>query len=147
LRLRDAERRGDFTILELVREPGCWRPYNAPGGGVARIKPDLALVTASGEFEDHWFIEIDLATERPTRVLRTCLGYEEYRRTGTEQRRAGVFPAVVWVVPNRRRKEAVLDRLAEDSRISRGLFHVILLDELEQSIHDGAGAEESGHGS
>jgi hypothetical protein len=145
MRLREAERRGDFTILELVREPDCWRPYSAPGGGVARIKPDLALVTASGEFEDHWFIEIDLATERPARVLRTCLVYEEYRRTGTEQKRAGVFPVVVWVVPNRRRKEAVLDRLAEDTRISHGLFQVVLPDEFERLIKGGAPALETDH--
>jgi hypothetical protein len=145
LRLSEAERRGNLTILEVQREPDCWRPYSAPGGGIAHLKPDLSIITASGDFEDHWFLEIDLATERPARVIQSCLGYQDYRHTGIEQKRVGVFPAVVWIVPTRRRKEAIQTRLAEDSRISRGLFRVVLLDELEPLLRDGANAQGIDH--
>ena len=70
-----------------------------------RLKPDLAVVTATAKFEDHWFFEVDLASEPPSRIIRTCLNYQEYRRSGVEQRRLGLFPAVVWIVPTGRRKQ------------------------------------------
>lgn len=135
--LSEAERHGSFIVSDLQREPDCWRVYNGAGGGIMRLKPDLGLVTISGEFEDYWFLEIDLATEPPSRVIRTCLNYEAYRRSGIEQKKFGVFPAVIWIVPTEGRKSAVQARLDEDSRISPGLFFVILPNELEQLIHAG----------
>jgi len=74
------------------------------------LKPDLYAVTASGDYEDHWFCEIDRATESMPTLLKKCVQYEAYRRTGAEQDRLGVFPLVVWVVPD----DAQADKLGCD---------------------------------
>jgi hypothetical protein len=141
LRLTEVAQRGHVALLDVQHEPACWRAYIGPGGGIARLKPDLAIVTATGEFEDHWFFEVDLATEPPSRVIRACLNYQEYRRSGVEQRRLDLFPAVVWIVPTLRRKEAIESRLRRYDGISPGLFTVITLDQLEALIHGGSGCE------
>ena len=137
LRLTEAARRGDAALLDVQHEPVCWRVYVGSGGGIMRLKPDLAVLTATDEFEDHWFFEVDLATEPPSRVIRSCLNYQEYRRSGVEQRRLDLFPAVVWIVPTARRKETIGAHLQKHENIDQRLFTVITLDELEALIHSG----------
>jgi hypothetical protein len=137
LRLTEAAQRGDVTLVGIQHEPTCWRAYTGPGGGVARLKPDLAVVTATDEFEDHWFFEVDLATEPPSRLIRASLSYQEYRRSGVEQRRLGLFPAVVWIVPTTRRKLTLEAHLKAQGAISPGLFTIITLDELEGLVQAG----------
>lgn len=138
LRLAEAAHADRFNIIDIQHEPACWRAYNGSGGGTLRIKPDLAVVSATEDFEDHWFFEVDLATEPPSRVVRTCLSYQEYQRSGIEQRRLGLFPAVVWIVPTARRKESIETRLGESQAIDVRLFRVITLDELETLMQRGA---------
>jgi len=145
LTLSEAERRGDITVLELQREPDCWRAYSASGGGVARLKPDLAVVTASGDFEDHWFLEIDLDTEPPSRIVRTCFRYVAYQSSGEEQKRLGVFPAVVWAVLSSERKSTLQQRIASESRLRPGLFGVCLLGDLLPLMQTGMAPQENGH--
>lgn len=103
-----------------------------------RLKPDLAVVTATEAFEDHWFFEVDLATEPPSRVVRACQNYQAYRQSGIEQRRLGLFPAVVWIVPTGRRKATLESHMDQHDAISARLFTVITLDELETLIEHGA---------
>lgn len=138
LRLCEAARAGHIALLATQHEPDCWRAYNAPGGGIARLKPDLAVVSATDDFEDHWFFEIDLATEPPSRVVRACLSYQAYHRSGIEQHRLNLFPAVVWIVPSARRKETIERHLKKDKAICTRLFRVITLDELENLLARGA---------
>ncbi len=144
LRLTEAARRSRIVILGIEYEPASWRAYNGPHGALTRLKPDLALVTATDEFEDHWFVEVDMATEPPSRILRTCLTYQAYRRSGEEQRRHGVFPVVVWIVPSLERKRTIETHLARNEAVSPRLFRVITLDELESLIERGAAAGEAG---
>lgn len=144
LTLSEAAQHGRFDILDLQREPDCWRAYSAPHGGVAQLKPDLALVTASGEYEDHWFLEIDRDTEPPARVVRACLRYEEYRRSGAEQRAIEVFPAVVWVVPDPKRAATLKRHMNSEPRLSRTVFTVVTIEELQSVIATGIGAQERG---
>lgn len=143
LRLSEATRGDDFAIAELQREPDCWRAYSGPHGGVAYLKPDLALVTTSGEYEDHWFLEIDRDTEPPSRVIRACLKYETYRQTGTEQKRTGVFPAVVWVVPDAKRARTLRTHIAATAGLSKGLYAVVPLDDLLPLVMAGIGTQEN----
>jgi len=138
IRLTEAAQRRDITLLDVQHEPACWRAYTGAGGGIARLKPDLVVVTATDEFEDHWFLEVDLATEPPSRVVRACLNYQDYRRSGVEQRRLGLFPAVVWIVPTNRRKETIKSHMRKHEGISPGLFTVITLDQLETLINSGS---------
>lgn len=92
LRLREAARRDNVTVLGVQLEPDCWRPYTGAGGEVQRLKPDLAAITATEHFEDRWFIEVDMATEPPSRIIRKCIQYQQYMQTGMEQQAAGLFP-------------------------------------------------------
>ena len=142
LRLSEAADRGEFTIVELHREPQCWRAYSGRDGGVVHLKPDLALVTASGEYEDHWFIEVDRDTEPPSRVIRACLKYEAYRQTAAERKRLGVFPAVVWVTPDSKRAASLEGHIERTPGLSRGLYAVVPLDDLVPLVGAGIGSRE-----
>ena len=133
------------ALVKQELEPGCWRNYTNMGGAAKTLKPDLFAVTSSGEYEDNWFFEVDLATESPVQVIRKCEQYMAYRRSGVEQRRDGVFPSVVWLVPTEKRKASLMRHIADmergqDSR-SNGIaeiFTVIVMDELYSLIELGA---------
>lgn len=124
-----------ITVTELQLEPACWRDYSG-----AKLKPDLFAITSDGEYEDHWFFELDLATETPARVVDKCRQYQNYFRTNAEQRKYGVFPLVVWVVPDQRRKASLRDCIRQCRELQhKNLFTAILPDELEAFIRKGAG--------
>ena len=146
LRLTEAERHGKFAIIELQREPDCWRAHSRRHGDDIRLRPDLSLVTASGEYEDHWFLEIDRDTEPPSRVIRACLKYEVYRQTDAEQKRTGIFPAVVWVVPDSKRASTLRTHIAATEGLSRGHYAVVTLDDLLPLVKAGIGSQEIDHG-
>lgn len=146
LRLSEADRGGNFSIVELLREPDCWRAYSGRHGGVVQLKPDLSLVTTCGEYEDHWFLEIDRSTEPPSRVVRACLKYEAYRQTGAERKRIGVFPAVVWITPDAKRANTLLGHITKTPGLSTDLYAVVQIDDLPSLIKGGIGSQETGHG-
>lgn len=137
LRLEQIARSGQIAITRIDLEPACWRTYLAPGGATLRLKPDLAAITQTGQYDDHWFLEIDLDTEPPSRIVRKCLQYQEYQHTGIEQHQTGIFPAVIWIVPDTARREQLSTRLAQEGNINSRLFTVITLDQLEQLITEG----------
>jgi hypothetical protein len=146
LRLTEAERAGEFTIVELQRDPDCWRAYSGRHGGVVNLRPDLALVTTSGDYEDHWFLEVDRDTEAPSRVIRTCRSYEAYRQTGAERKHIGISPAVVWITPDKKRAATLRSHIVRDGGLSRAHFAVVSLDDLPSLIKAGIGSQETGDG-
>ena len=137
LQLIDHGRDNNLELRHVQLEPECWRSYLNPAGGVLRLKPDLAAVTVSATFEDYWLFEIDLATEPPSRIVRKCLQYQEYRNTGSEQKTLALFPAVVWIVPTTARKDQLLSRLSDESGINTRLFTVITIDQLADLVTAG----------
>jgi hypothetical protein len=143
LTLRQISAQHDVALIRAESEPACWRPYLATGGAVVRLKPDLAVVTQTRDYEDHWFIEVDRATEPPSRIVRKSLQYQEYQRTGIEQRTHGVFPAVVWIVPSAARREQLIRRLFDEAAIDNRLFTVITLDQLDALITEGVKGSRS----
>ena len=138
LQLIGMQRRGEIELLRIETEPTCWRRFLGTGGQREALKPDLFAVTASGDYEDHWFIEVDRATESLPTCLRKCGQYERYRRSGQEQQVASVFPRVIWLVPDEARQE----RLRHGLRTARGLdselFRVALAAELPALVAGGA---------
>jgi hypothetical protein len=128
--LQEATGNGRVALKRIQLEPDCWRTYLGPSGEPRWLKPDLAMVTESSGFEDHWFLEVDRATEPPNRVVRKCFQYHEYRRTDREQSEHGLFPAVAWVVPTERRREQLRGRLAEERALDDRLFTIITRNEL-----------------
>src|SRR5664279_1983966 len=76
VRLHEATAAGRLELSRLEAEPDCWRSFLGQHGQAEWLKPDLFAITASGDFEDHWFIEADLATEHPPVIVRKCRSYQ-----------------------------------------------------------------------
>lgn len=126
LALITAARAHQLELLRVATEPACWRHYLGVGGAREVLKPDLYAVTATGEYEDHWFIELDRATESLPTLLRKCAQYEAYRRTGHEQDSAGVFPLVIWIVPDEQRAAKLRAAIVATRGLDTALFRVTI---------------------
>ena len=126
----------ELSLSVLQPEPECWRVYARHGKQVA-LKPDLFAATICDSYEDRWFIEIDLATESPAKVLEKCGRYHEYYQTGLEQREFGVFPLVVWLVPDAARKAHLTASLNAAFDKLPHIFTVITPDELAPLVRQG----------
>lgn len=134
VQLHELDRASTVELVSLDTEPTCWRSFVGPHGAVDWLKPDLSFVTASGDYEDHWFIEADLATEHPPVVVRKAKVYQRYAATGAYQAHHGLFPAVVWVVPDTARQRAIQAALAADRAIQAELFRVVTTDQFADLI-------------
>lgn len=124
------------TSLTVQTEPACWRNYLSPLGQQLILRPDLHLTVTTSKYTDSYFVEVDRATENPARVIATCWQYVRYRRTGTEQKVRGVFPAVLWIVPTEKRREQLQTHIAA-AELPAGMFHVLTLTDLPEVIRDG----------
>lgn len=125
-----------MKLSVLQPEPECWRTYSEYGNILA-LKPDLFTITTSGQYEDRWFLEVDLATESPSKIVSKCERYHQYYRSGLEQQETGVFPLTVWIVPTRDRKERLISHIREAFDKQPRLFAVITKDELAHLIRYG----------
>jgi hypothetical protein len=115
----------------------CWRGFTGEDGKPATMKPDMYTVTADSKYEYSRFIEVDLNTESPSKVLVKCRRYVHYCKSGIEQKQNGVFPLVVWLVFNVNRKNNLKQYIAECKDIpesGKALFTVITPDEFEPLI-------------
>jgi hypothetical protein len=130
----EAERAGDLEVLELQTEPVSWQQSLSRFGTIQRLKPDLRLVSATGDYEHHWFVEADMATEHLPVILRQCAAYEAFRATGRYQAAHGLFPAVVWVTPSHARAAAVRAAVAAAAGLDPKLFQVCTVEEYEAVI-------------
>ncbi len=122
VRLTVAAREGVFDLIKVDPEPVTWRRYNGDYSSREILKPDLFAITADGDYEDHWFIEVDRGTESLPTVIKQCQQYEHYRRTGTEQSLTGLFPRVIWLVPDEHREHqlrAAIERADLDDKLFR----------------------------
>lgn len=124
VRLTEASRTQSFELLEFTAEPNCWHYYPGRGGGRAVVKPDAYVRIGSGDFEDSWFVEVDLATEHPTTIKTKLDVYRAYWSSGTEQAKRGVFPGVLWTVPDQRRAQVMADCFGRQPADAWSLFMV-----------------------
>lgn len=129
LALEEASRGGRFELLSVTCEPDNWRAFPGELGRELALKPDLAVVTGSGDYEEHWFLEVDRGTESGTALLRKCQTYLAYFRSGLEQRRVGVFPRVLWLMPDAERV-ALLTRLLENVDLAEEIFTIRIQTDL-----------------
>jgi hypothetical protein len=125
VKLIEAERRGLVEVLGFAAEPRCWRSFTGAGGVPATLKPDAFLRLGLGDYEDSWFIEVDRATEAPSTLARKLDLYRRYWQSGREQSRHGVFPRVLWIVPNEQRKGLVVELTATQPAEAWSLFQVV----------------------
>lgn len=137
LTLRDLARADHLELLQVQTEPSCWRHYLGSGGNRETLKPDLYAVTATGDYEDHWFCELDRATESLPTLLGKCAQYQDYRRSGSEQQGGGVFPLVVWVVPDDIRAAKLTSAIRSSRSLDAGLYRICTPDSFPAVITGG----------
>lgn len=123
-------------IVSLQLEPECWRAYSNAGTSLS-LKPDLYAAAMTEEYEDRYFIEVDLDTESPAKIIEKCQKYHAYYRSGLEQEESEMFPLTVWIVPSITRKEKLIRSLREAFDKQAKLFAVITCDELKHLILEG----------
>lgn len=135
----EADRHGDIEVVELQAEPVCWQHSLAPFGSAQTLKPDLRLVSVSGVYEEHWFIEADLASEHLPVILRQCAAYQAFRATGRYQGIHGLFPAVLWVTPTEARAGAIRAAVGRTAGLEPALFRVCTAPEYLATVSGAAG--------
>ncbi len=128
--LVELQRRGAAELLGFETEPTAWRQFAGPSGERLPVKPDAFVALGVGEFEQRAFIEMDCGTESLPTVQRKCRRYLDYWRSGSEQRRHGVFPRVWWLVHSERRRQRLTDVVAAHAPEERVLFAVALAAEV-----------------
>jgi hypothetical protein len=130
VRLFEADRGGELDLIELQTEPRCWRPFLGVMGARLILKPDLFVRVGAGALEDRWFVEIDLATESVATIESKAKVYVSHYREGSEQNRHGVYPRVIWTVPDRRRAEQIAEALGRLPRGTERIFAVWPYEEV-----------------
>ena len=135
--LRGLERSEVLNLATYDVEPQCWRNFIGPGGGSVVLKPDAFATLHIENFEDRYFIEVDLATEDGPRILTKARTYIRYWQSGKEQESSGVFPYVAWLTTTEDRRVFLTDTLAKLPAEHWQLFIVSTIDELTQSLSNG----------
>jgi hypothetical protein len=111
VQLFEADRDGELDLIETKSEPECWRPFLGVMGARVILKPDLFVRIGAGALEDRWFVEVDLATESVATIAVKAKVYLSHYRGGSEQARHGIYPRVIWTVPDVRRGEQIAEAL------------------------------------
>jgi hypothetical protein len=139
VQLTETARQGTVAVERFDSEPDCWRSYSGTGGERQLVKPDAYVVVTSEQYEDRWFVEIDRATESPAKLKRHADTYRRYWQASVEQAKSGVFPKVLFVVPDRQRAEVVVKALASQPAEAWQLFQVVVFDRAVDVLTGGEG--------
>lgn len=134
--LNEAEAEGLFNLSEVLVESEASRNFMSSSGGKRFLRPDLKVTIGSGKYDDHWYLEIDRGTESVPMLLRKCRAYEVYRRTGRAQSEHGVFPRVLWVLPDTGRVERLREAIDADPDLLAKMFVCITADALIGTLRD-----------
>lgn len=126
--LMEGDRSRRFELLALSAEPACWREYAGGIGsqGQATLKPDSYVRLGVGDYEDSYFVEVDMGSEGSHTLGRKLGEYVAYQASGSEQEQRGVFPRVLWLAPDTERAEVIGDCVEGLPPASRELFAVAL---------------------
>jgi hypothetical protein len=119
VQLQESDRAGALEVIAVQTEPECWRGFLGPFASRRILKPDLFVRVGVGALEDRWMIEVDLATEASGTLLSKANRYAEHHRSGREQHEHGIYPRVLFAVPDARREiqvGGVLERLPAQTR-------------------------------
>lgn len=135
--LREIEQPDLIELERFDAEPTCWRFFHGPGGAPLVLKPDAYVATATQDYLDSWFIELDRATEPMTAIVSKAKTYCRYWQSGREQMTEDVFPTVLFVVPDDNRRAQLLDALSRLPAEDRRLFQVATANTVVRSMVSG----------
>lgn len=131
----------DLELMAVDTEPTSWRRFS-DNGAPTYLKPDMFAITNYDNYEDRWFIEMDLSSESPRTVVEKCDQYLRYYYSGIEQKETGMFPFVVWIVKDETRKERLKEYIRDGIKAQPKMFLVITPDELEKLLRQDIDAKE-----
>ncbi|MEV0772766.1 replication-relaxation family protein [Nocardia salmonicida] len=132
--LREAGARNAVEVVDLAVEGHAHRPFVGAGGAREVVKPDLLAITATDDFEQHWMIEADRGTEHDPHLGRKLSAYHRYYDTGRYQAKHGLFPSVLWVVPDPRRAGRLRELIAADAAYPPDLFEICTYAEFADFV-------------
>lgn len=136
VQLHEAATAGAFRVTAVHVEAEAWRDYVTPSGGKSILKPDLMVTVSGDDYDDHWYVEIDMGTESLPVLLRKSGAYEDYRRTGRAQAEHGVFPRVLWVLPDSARVVRLKAAITAEPGLPDRLFTCIIAEDLIDTLGD-----------
>jgi hypothetical protein len=145
--LREAERSGQCAALRVQTEPAVWRHYVGSSGRLLVLKPDLGVHLAADGSSLVWFVEVDRATESLKRIRTKANQYLDYWRSGREQERRenhGVFPRVLWSVPDDKRAQALHRTLEQLPGPASEMFTVTTAETTARALLGQPTNEEGG---
>ncbi|WP_433194318.1 replication-relaxation family protein [Nocardia sp. CA-107356] len=128
VQLLETDRRGTLELVELAVEGPAYRSFLGPHGAKETLKPDLYAITATADFESHWLIEADRAREHGPHLLRKLGAYHRYFKTGRYQAEHGLFPSVLWVVPDDARTNQLSKLITSAEPMPPDLFQICTFD-------------------
>jgi hypothetical protein len=128
------ERAGRGELLAFDAEPLCWRRFTGVGGAAVWLKPDAFVRWGAGKYEYASFVEVDRATASVPTVARKLDLYRRYWQHGREQERFGVFPRVVLLAPNEKRRAALTKAVTGQPTDSRPLYRVGLHEDAAKLV-------------
>jgi hypothetical protein len=121
--LREQGRVRGVQVVSFETEPACWWP-NGLGGF---IKPDAYVVLDSGSVRDHWWVEVDKASESLPTVKRKLESYLDFVARG-QLGPSDVMPRVLFTVPSTPRRGALHSILTRLPDPAQELFHIATED-------------------
>lgn len=124
VQLVEHSRAESFTLDDFQAEPAAWWPNGAGGW----MKPDAYLSMSAGEFTDHWWVEVDLATEAVPTLRGKFLAYIDFVSLG-QLGPGDVVPRVLVTVPTLERRDVIASVVAKLPAPADELFAVVLHDE------------------
>lgn len=140
LQLRALVTAGGVHSVGVQVEPLSWRSYLGGGGEQRWLQPDLYAEVASDDYEDRWFIEVDQGTESLTTLLKKCRQYQDYRVSGVEQQRHGIFPKVLWIMGGSRgneRAERLRSAILRTHDLTPELYEIRVPDDVPEVLGGG----------
>jgi len=138
VRLREAETEQPIQLSIYDAEPRCWRSFAGPGGAPTTLKPDAYVELNVGDFEDRYFIEVDLASGDGPRILAKAKTFVRYWQSGKEQEESQVFPIVLWVTTTEERRSFIVDVLTKLAPDQWQVFAVTTIDKAAALMASGA---------
>ncbi|MCO5216674.1 MAG: replication-relaxation family protein [Thermomicrobiales bacterium] len=136
VQLQEATAAGHLQVTKVEVETEAWKQFVTPSGAKSILKPDLKITISGEGYDDHWYLEIDRGTESLPTLIRKCHAYEQYRRTGRAQSEYGVFPRVLWVLPDTRRVERLRAAINKDAELPNAMFTCITNDSLISTLRN-----------
>jgi Replication-relaxation len=119
----------DVQLEQFEAEPASWWP-DGQGG---RLKPDAYVLVAGADHSDHYWVEVDLATEHGPALKAKFLTYLDFYNRG-QLGPKGVMPWVLVTVPDDKRCSDVVRIIRQLPTESRELFTVALHNDAANAI-------------